>query len=307
MDSSKGLFADFSPRLRLFLIVLLALFGLLMSLLSLSTFTKLFHPTEALTGLIGGQIFFELFVFILPPILLSILVSKHPFKYFETFNKHDWRKYIIGLAILLLASLFIQLLIIDKDTFVFPASFKWLESSSRQAQAAYDNIIKQLMGVKSVSQVVIVFTMVAILPAIGEELLFRGVLQRNLYEWSKKSWFAILLSGLIFGLMHFEFYNFFALCFMGFVLGWIYDVTKNIWLTIFLHFINNAVSFLTMYFTQQGIAKIKPEQKLPFYIPLCAGIVMFFFMYVLYRTKSQWKAKSEEALTNVDSSIENLR
>jgi len=294
MEHPKGLLVDFSPRLRLFLIVLLALFGLFMSLLSLSTFTKLFHPSDALTRLISGQIFFEIFVFILPPILLSILISKHPFKYFETFDKYNWRKYILGLAILLLASLFIQLLIIDKDTFVFPASLKWLESSSKQAQAAYDNIIKQLMSVKRVTQLLVVFTMVAILPAIGEELLFRGVLQRNLYEWSKKSWLAILLSGLIFGLMHFEFYNFFALCFMGFVLGWIYDVTKNIWLTIFLHFTNNAVSFLAMYFEQQGNTNINSTHKLPFYIPLCAGIVMFFFMYVLYRTKLQWKAKSEE-------------
>jgi hypothetical protein len=43
------------------------------------------------------------------------------------------------------------------------------------------------MSVKRVTQLLVVFTMVAILPAIGEELLFRGVLQRNLYEWSKKS------------------------------------------------------------------------------------------------------------------------
>lgn len=294
MENPKGLFSDFSPRLRLFLIGLLFVFGLLLSLLSLSTFTRVVHPTGPLTGLIIGQLFFEMFVFVLPPILLSILISGHPLKYFETFDKLNWRKYILGLIILLLASLFIQLLIIDKETFVFPASLKWLESSSRQAQAAYDNIIKQLMSVKRVSQLLVVFTMVAILPAIGEELLFRGVLQRNLYEWSKKSWLAILLSGLVFGLMHFEFYNFFALCFMGFVLGWIYNITKNIWLTIFLHFSNNAVSFLAMYFYQQGNTKINPEQKLAFYIPLCAGFVMFFFMYVLYNTKVPLKAESEE-------------
>ena len=295
METPKGIFNDFSPRLRLFLIALLALFGLLMSLLSLSTFTKLVHPTGELSILISGQIFFEVFVFILPPILLSILISGQPFTYFETHHKNNWKKYVLGLAILFLASLFIQFLIIDKETFVFPESLKWLESSSKLAQEAYDNIIQKLMSVKSKGQLVLVFIMVAVLPAFGEELLFRGVLQRNLKEWTKKSWLAILISGLFFGFMHFEFYNFFALCLMGFILGWIYDSTKNIWLTIFLHFMNNAVSFLTMYFYQQGNTKINPEQKLPFYIPLCAGIVMFFFMYVLYKTNLPLKAEQEES------------
>jgi uncharacterized protein len=89
---------------------------------------------------------------------------------------------------------------------------------------------------------------IAVVPAVCEEVLFRGYILRN-FERSMLPIMAIILSGIIFGLFHVRFTQFIPLATIGMVLAWLTIVTKSIWPAVIAHFVNNAgsVIFATFY------------------------------------------------------------
>jgi len=87
---------------------------------------------------------------------------------------------------------------------------------------------------------------IVLLPAIGEELIFRGFLVRNFYQNSNNIYFAIFGSAGLFALIHFQPVKFIPMFLMGVMFALFYVQTKNIWVPIFCHFINNLVSLLSI-------------------------------------------------------------
>lgn len=83
-------------------------------------------------------------------------------------------------------------------------------------------------------------TTVAILPAICEEFLHRGVLLNGLKEIGIKK--AILISSLMFGLLHFNINQFFYATILGMLMALVSVVSKSIYPAMIIHFINNAIS-----------------------------------------------------------------
>ena len=87
----------------------------------------------------------------------------------------------------------------------------------------------------------------AVLPALLEELVFRGYVLHALRPYG--DWFAVTVSALLFGLMHGNIVQIPFALIVGIALGWLYVMTDNIWIPIAVHFINNGFSFLLQYCT----------------------------------------------------------
>ncbi len=87
----------------------------------------------------------------------------------------------------------------------------------------------------------------AVLPALLEELVFRGYVLRALRPYG--DWFAVAVSALLFGLMHGNIAQIPFAMIVGIALGWLYIMTDNIWIPVAVHFINNGFSFLLQYCT----------------------------------------------------------
>ena len=105
---------------------------------------------------------------------------------------------------------------------------------------------------KSPSDLAINFIVVALLPAIGEELFFRGSLQNILERWTRTPWLAIFLSSAFFALFHLSFYKFLPIFTLGLALGCIFHITRNLWYCIFFHFVNNALALLQVYYASRS-------------------------------------------------------
>ncbi len=91
-------------------------------------------------------------------------------------------------------------------------------------------------------QLVLMLITLVVVPAFVEELLFRGVILNNLLPYGKTT--AILVSALLFGLMHQNIEQLFYATVAGVVIGWIYLKTESIWVCVLLHFFNNFQSVL---------------------------------------------------------------
>ena len=99
--------------------------------------------------------------------------------------------------------------------------------------------------------------MIAFLPAIGEELLFRGVVQRIFTNWTRSLHWGIWISAALFSALHFQFYGFIPRMLLGVMFGYLLVWSGSMWLPIIAHFINNGVAVTGMYLIDKGT--IKPE------------------------------------------------
>ena len=91
-------------------------------------------------------------------------------------------------------------------------------------------------------QYVFLFLSTAVVPAICEEILFRGVILNSLIPFGRGT--AILASGVLFGLMHGNIMQFFYTTMLGIVVGYIYVRTRSLWLCMLIHFVNNGIGVL---------------------------------------------------------------
>ncbi len=111
----------------------------------------------------------------------------------------------------------------------------------------YNDLVMAMVQLKTWGQYFISLIIIAVLPAITEEVLFRGSLQNMLTRWLKSPWAAILITSVLFSAIHFSWYGFLARVSLGVVLGIIFFQTKNIWLSILAHFLNNGIVVTTMF------------------------------------------------------------
>ncbi len=88
---------------------------------------------------------------------------------------------------------------------------------------------------------------IAVLPALLEEMVFRGYVLRAFRPYG--DWFAVMISALLFSLMHGNILQIPFALLVGILLGWLYVMTENIWIPVAVHFANNAMSVLLEYFS----------------------------------------------------------
>jgi len=92
---------------------------------------------------------------------------------------------------------------------------------------------------------------IAVFAGIGEELFFRGILQRMFIRLTKNPWMGIILTAAIFSGIHFQFYGFFPRLLLGVLLGAIYWYSSSLWVAILVHFLYDAAIIVLVYFNPQ--------------------------------------------------------
>lgn len=126
--------------------------------------------------------------------------------------------------------------------------------------------------------------MMALLPGLFEELLFRGALQNLLVRWMKRPLIAIIISSVVFSLVHGTVFSFLSRALLGFGLGWMFFRGKNIWINIMAHFFNNALAVVQLYILARNNEKPTLEntgQPSPVWFGLLF-IVLFIALLVLF-------------------------
>lgn len=135
----------------------------------------------------------------------------------------------------------------------------------------------------SFGQFLVGFVVIAILPAIGEEFLFRGLIQNKLIIITKNAHIAIWITGFLFSIIHFQFYGLIPRALLGVLFGYLYYWSGNLILPILAHFINNGISVTFMYMMQRHIIPPASEQAQPGWIEFFIGIILFTVSLYLFR------------------------
>ncbi|MEI7588460.1 MAG: CPBP family intramembrane glutamic endopeptidase [Chitinophagia bacterium] len=157
------------------------------------------------------------------------------------------------------------------------ASFKnWADG----LEAQYKKALVSMTQMHSMLDVLYALLAVAIIPAIVEELYFRGALQKIVSDWTGKPIVAILITALFFSAIHFSYYGFLSRMALGILLGFIYEFTKTIWLPILLHFMNNGIAIVTLYVVRNDPARV--EKAMDENLPVYWGLIALVTIYLLF-------------------------
>lgn len=120
----------------------------------------------------------------------------------------------------------------------------------------------------------------ALIPAVGEELMFRGYLM-NLISQKSNYHNGIVISASIFALVHFNFSNFFYYFVLGVVMGYVYHWGKNLFYPIIIHFVNNALVVFFYYSAISGKVFFEFNSLFIFlcYILFCLSMLVFYLNF----------------------------
>jgi len=162
------------------------------------------------------------------------------------------------------------------------------ETYFRQLENEYNKEVLSITNMKSNFDYIISLAVLALMPAIFEEMLFRGCLQKIIISLMRNAFAGIFITSIIFSAIHFSYYGFLPRLFLGLMLGYIFYFSKNIWLNITAHFLNNAYPLTAMYaLSRQGRSS---EDVLQETYPLYYGVigaVILIFLFMAFKKESQ--------------------
>ena len=233
----------------------------------------------------------------LPAIFFSIIVDKKPFSYIG-FGTAISFKQIAAVVLIMFAALFAGDLFAEIN--------KWIPIPQKMAlyfnglEESYDKEIVALADMKNRTDYFISIIVIALMPAIFEEMLFRGCLQQVMISLTKNAFWGILITSALFSAIHFSYYGFLPRLFLGMVLGYIFYYSKNIWLNILGHFLNNAIGVTQIYLlSREGkLTTDSMDTHFPWFYGLAALAAVYFFIEV-------YKKESEKVLAPKIIHVEN--
>ena len=263
----KKLFAGHPPITQL----ILTAFAMLTSMLLIGFIGMLLAPVlfgismaEFMNIIAGGdvaghlnvfrymQTLYGISLFIVPALFLGYLFSETLSDYFGFGKILSVKYYFIVFLIVLTVVPFINLLASLNEMIVFPESLSWLETKLRMSEDSAQKMTKQFLDVEHIGGMLFNIFMIALLPALGEELIFRGVFQKIFVRWSGSIHVGIIISAFCFSAMHVQFYGFFPRWLLGCMFGYMLVWSGSIWLPIFAHFTYNALAVIVSYMTLKG-------------------------------------------------------
>lgn len=226
-------FKDTKPFVKLMMLICI-----FMVFTSISGFIMLFANLQPLLA----QAISQIIMFGGSAIVWGIMFESSSYKFMET--KKNNTLYYIALSILLvfIATPFIDGIGIWNDGWDIKSG-----EAFRQMEESASEIMKGFLSNTTPLGLTINIIVIALLPAIMEEVFFRGAMQKTMIKLVRYRFLGILLTSILFSLIHFQPFSSIPRVFLGLFLGYLYVFSKNIFIPILFHFINNLTVVVGSY------------------------------------------------------------
>lgn len=280
---------------RIFLLAALLVFGLIIgSVLGVIFPIVTGSDIMGLNSLRFMQISSQIFTFVLPPIVYALLIKENPFKALG-FNKTTITWLCLGVAmmyaILPLNSVFAEW----NANIKFPDSMTDFERFLQDMQERATEIMERFVNVTSIGGLILNLFMIAGLAALGEELLFRSIIQTSLIKVCKNAHIGIIIASAIFSIIHMEFYGLLPRFVLGMLLGYMYYYSRSIWIPIAMHFANNGTIVFLYYLNNIGTINIDVESfgKTNIFVLILSIIAMIALFWFTIKLNKKEKLNTD--------------
>lgn len=172
-----------------------------------------------------------------------------------------------------------------------PDLFAGVQQSMQVMEDQAAGITKIITQYSNGREFLIVLLLIAVLPAVAEELVFRGILQTGMFRITKSVWLSIFISSFVFSFIHLQFFGFFPRMLLGVILGVLYHYSGNLTVSMLMHFINNAFAVMMMQMYRDGDIQIDPEGDMDMTWTSAIASLVFtgIIIYLNFRSSSKEK------------------
>lgn len=229
--------------------------------------------------------------FIVPAHLFALL-TQGEYKSFFGFETVPTKiKFIWVCCAMLAAQPLINAMAAWNESMSLPSFLSGLEEWMKQAEAQNKKITDYFLKMDSPYDILLNMLIVAVIPAFGEEMFFRGAMQKTILSWNGNVHKSVWISAFVFSFFHFQFYGFLPRMVMGAMLGYMMIWSGSIWLPVIAHFTNNASAVLLSYLVQHNYLPESVEQvgsvSEEIIYTIISSVVVVFLMYLLYKSRTR--------------------
>lgn len=221
--------------------------------------------------------------FMVPGLIGAYLFSETPSDYLEV-NSFPPRAGLVTLLVVLMTlagTTISDALYRLSKAFDWPQSLDFFREIVDRTEVMMGEQMESFLQMENFGDFAEVFFIMAILPAVCEETLFRGALQPVMKKLTGNKHLGIWLTAFLFSLLHQQFYTFLSILALGAVLGYIKEWSRSLWVPILMHLVNNGSIVLAIYFwdlSYSEVNELSGDWQLEYAIP---GIAIFVLCFVL--------------------------
>lgn len=225
--------------------------------------------------------------FIVPAFLFSYLFEGDLFSYYQFRNPARSLPLLLTVAMMVAVVPFINYLAEINMKMEIP--IRGLDNFLRMMESDAEEIMRAFTNTRTFWGLLVNVLMIGVIAAVGEELIFRGLLQRLLIGMVKRVHLAILITAILFSAFHFQFFSFLPRFVLGLILGYLMHYGRSIWFPILAHFVNNTMGVIYYYFYARGSAddmleEIGTSSMMPMAAVISLLLFAFFFVLWSYQT-----------------------
>ena len=233
------------------------------------------------------QVLQSIGLFIIPPILAGYFFGRGPVTYLNLNASIKPSVFLLTFFLLIVSLPLIQWMISLNEMIRLPEFLRSVELWMQQTEEEAAKLTEAFMKMDSTGSFLFNMLMIAVIPALGEEMMFRGLLQRLFREWLGNIHMAIFISAFLFSAMHFQFYGFIPRLMLGLGFGYLYYWSGSIWVPIFAHFLNNGTAVIAAWLASLGVLSSDWEsfgtttdfRLIILSMMLTAGILFFLYRF----------------------------
>ena len=223
-------------------------------------------------------------IFLIPPFIIAWMLHGNPSVYLQVNKAPTFQSALIVVAIIFFSNPLINWLNEINAKLTLPEWLNsvqiWMQNSENQA----NKLTEAFLSTKLLSTLLLNILMIGILPAIGEELVFRGVVQRLFKKMYGNVHVAIWISAALFSALHLQFFGFLPRLVLGAMFGYMLEWSGTLWLPMIAHFVNNTSAVIIFYLVKNGnmenaLDKTGTWADGSFYLV----IVSLLFLFVLFK------------------------
>ncbi len=231
-------------------------------------------------------------MFLIPPFIIAALISKNSWKYLMINKKPLLTSVLFVVLSIIIAVPLIDFLARINAGMDLPEFLSGVEEGMKELEESAKNITERFLSDLSLPGFILNIIIIGVLPAIGEELVFRGIFQRLFTDWTRNAHIGILLSAFFFSAIHFQFYGFLPRFFLGVYFGYLLFWSRSLWIPVIAHFINNFAAIVYyFYYHKQEIPEDIEEtgQSTDSAYLLITSVVIFivFTLLIYYSERSK--------------------
>lgn len=292
-----------SPYIQLLTLTCYAIAGIVLGTILSLLVIMLFHGTAGLSNTAGlqgedssfsavlkiSQVLTTVCLFIFPAVLLA-RNQKIKFTEFYGFKKPSVFLLVLVLIIMLCSGPLMEWVALTNQKMVFPDFLKPVQDWMREKEDAASKMMLLFLKTRNLMDFVVNLFLIAVLPAISEELIFRGAIQRTFRRLFNNPHVAIWVTAFIFSAIHLQFFGFFPRMILGAIFGYIYLWTGSLWYAMFAHFLNNAyATALAWYFQAHNMSLTEIDNTANFkWYGYIISLILTILLLVYFKYKTTY-------------------